>query len=102
MAKCRICSSDIAILTTDKEEEYNVLKEHVTLDELSGHLQAKYPFKKDPAILTDNSREAKACQVSQERRQLRDIIHSQYVKQFNDMLDRGVVSEISQGEIAAY
>ena len=27
---------------------------------------------------------------------------SQYVEQFTDMLDRGVVSEISQGEIAAY
>ena len=102
MAECHICSSDTAILTANEEEEYNILKEHVTLDELSGHLQAKYPFKKDPVILTDNSKEAKACQVSQEKRQLRNNIHSQYVKQFTDMLDRGVVSEISQGEIAAY
>ena len=74
------------------EEEYNMLKEHVTLDELSGYLQAKYPFKKDPVILTDNSKEAKACQVSQEKRQLRNNIHSQYVKQFTDMLDIGVIS----------
>ncbi len=95
MAECCICSSDTAILTADEEEEYNILKEHVTLDELSGHLQAKYPFKKDPVILTDNSKEAKACQVSQEKCQLKNNIHSQYVKQFNDMLDRGVVSKIS-------
>ena len=93
MAECRICSSDTAILTADEEEEYYILKEHVTLDELSGHLQEKYPFKKDPFILTDNSKEAKACQVSQEKRQLRNNINSQYVEQFTDMLDRGVVTE---------
>ena len=102
MAGCHICSSDPGILTADEEKEYNILKEHVTLDELSGHLQAKYPFKKDSAILTDNSKEAKACQVSQEKRQLRNNIHSQYVELFTDMLDRGVVSEILQGEITAY
>ena len=62
MAECRICSSDNAILTADEEEEYNILNEHIIQDELSGHLQAKYPYKKDPVILIDNSKEAKACQ----------------------------------------
>ena len=66
MAECHISSSDTAILTADEEEEYNILKEHVTLNELSGHLQAKYPVKKDPAVLIDNSQEAKACQIRQE------------------------------------
>merc|ERR1712002_849575 len=102
IAECRICSIDTAILTADEEEEYNILKEHVTLNELSGHLQAKYPFKKDPAVLIDNSKEAKACQINQEKRQLKNNIHSQYVEQFTDMLERGVITEISQGEIAAY
>ena len=101
MAECHICSSDTAILTADEEEEYNILKEQVTLDEISGHLQAKYPFKKDPVILTDNSKEAKVFQVSQEKLQLRNTIHSKYVDQFTDMLDRGVISKISQGEITA-
>ena len=68
MAECHICSSDTAILADDEEEEYNILKEHVTLNELSGYLQAKYPFKKDPDMLIDNSKEAKACQISQEKR----------------------------------
>ena len=102
MAECCICSSETAILTANEEEEYNILKEHVTLNELSGHLQAKYPFKKDPAILIDNGRDAKACQVSQERHQLKNNTHSEYVEQFTDMLDRGVVTEISQAEISAY
>ena len=94
MAKCGISSSDTAILTADKEEEYNILKEHVTLNELSGHLQAKYLFKKDPAILIDNSKKAKACPISQEKRQLKNNIHSQYVEQFTDMLERGAVTKI--------
>ena len=53
-------------------------------------------------MLIDNSKEAKACQISQEKCQLKNNIHSQYVKQFTDMLDRGAVTKISQGEIATY
>ena len=70
--ECRICSSETAILTAAEEEEYNILKEHVMLNESLGCLQAKYPFKKDPAILVNNGKEAKSCQISQERRQLKN------------------------------
>merc|ERR1712030_315117 len=102
MAECRICSSDTAILSANEEQEYNILKEHVIFNELSGHLQAKYPFKEDPGVLINNSKEAKACQVNQEKRQLKNAIHSKYVEQFVDMLNRGVISEISQTELDAY
>merc|ERR1712030_80592 len=90
------------ILSANEEQEYNILKEHVTFNELSGHLQAKYPFKEDPGVLINNSKEAKACQVNQEKRQIKNAIHSKYVEQFADMLERGIVSEISQAEIDAY
>ena len=102
MAECRICSSETAILTAVEEEKYNILKEHVTLNETLGYLQAKYPLKKDPTILIDNGKEAKACQISQERHQLKNDTHSQYVEQFRDMVERDVVSEISQAEMSAY
>ena len=85
-----------------EEEEYNILKEHVMLNETSGYLQAKYPFKKDPAILIDNRKEAKGCQISQERCQLKNDTHSQYVKQFRDMVERNVVSKLTQAEMSAY
>ena len=65
MAKCRICSRETAILTADEEEEYNILKEHVTLNDVSGHLQANYHFTKDPGVPIDNDKDTKACQVSQ-------------------------------------
>merc|ERR1712215_516309 len=68
----------------------------------SGQLQAKYPFKKNPGILLDNEREAKACQLSQERRQIKNGTHDQYVEQFKDMVSRNVVSEISDKDKAAY
>ena len=80
MAECRICSSETAILTAEEEEEYNILKENVTLNEDSGYLQAKYPFKKDPAVLIDNGKDAKVCQISQEKCQLKNNTHSQYVE----------------------
>ena len=102
ISQCRICSSDTAILTAAKEEEYNVIKEHVTFCKESGQLHAKYPFKKDPSILVDNGKEAKACQVSQEKRQLKNGTHQQYVDQFKDMMSRNVISEISAKERAAY
>ena len=47
MVECRICSSKIVILTAQEKEEYNILKEYVTLNDGSGHLQAKCPFKKE-------------------------------------------------------
>ena len=80
MAECRICSSETAILTAQEEEEYNILKEHVTLNEVSGHLQAKYPFKKDPAVLIDNGKEAKACQISQEKHQVHNKTNDQTIQ----------------------
>merc|ERR1712240_528563 len=86
ISQCRICSSDTTILTAAKEEEYNVIKEHVTVCKESGQLHAKYPFKKDPSILVDNGKEAKACQVSQEKRQLKNGTHQQYVDQFKDII----------------
>jgi len=101
MAECRICSSKTAIITAQKEKEYNILKEHITLNDVSGHLQAKYPFKKDPAVLIHNVKEAKACQISQEKPQVHKKIHDQYIEHFKDMLNCGVVLEITQQEISA-
>ena len=72
------------------------------MNESTDQLQAKYPFKKDPGVLIDNGKEAKACQISQERRQVKNNTHSQYVDQFKDMVSRNVVSEISQTEMLAY
>ena len=56
----------------------------------------------DPGVLIDNDKDAKDCQISQEHQQIRNKTHSQYIEQFMDMLNRGVVSEISQSEISAY
>ena len=80
MAEYRICSSETALLTAAEEEEYNVLPDNVTLDKTTGQLQAKYPLKKDPGVLIDNGKEPKACQISQERCQLKNKTHSQYIK----------------------
>ena len=71
------------------------------MDKAAGQLQSRYPFKKDPGVLIDNGKDAKSCQVTQERRQLRNQTHSQYIDQFQDMVNRGVISEISQNEVSA-
>ena len=94
MSECIICSSETALITAAEEEEYNVLCDNVTLDKTAGQLQARYPLKNDPGVLIDNGKEA--------RHQLKNKTHSQYVKQFRDMVSRNVVSEISQVEIYAY
>merc|ERR1712089_88188 len=91
ISQCRICSSETAILTATEEEEYNVLKEHFPFCKESDQLHDKYPFKKDPGVLLDNGREAKACQISQERRQIKNGTHNQYMEKFKDMVSRNVV-----------
>ena len=85
-----------------EEEEYCILKDHMIFDHVSGHLTAKYPFKVDPGVLVDNSTEALSCQKSQEKRQLKNGTHAQYVLQFQDMLQRGVVEEITPQEASQY
>ena len=102
MAECWICSSETAILTAAEEEEYKILKDCVIYNKSLGCLQAKYTFKKDPAVLIDNEKEAKTCQISQEILQIKNKTHSQYVKQYWDMVERNVVSEVSQSEVLAY
>ena len=72
MAKCRICSSKTALLTAQEECKYNILKEHITLDKASGHLQARYLFKKDPGVLIGNCKDVKASQITQECRQIKN------------------------------
>ena len=67
MTMCRICNSEKALLTTEEEEEYNILKENVTLNKVTGQLQANYSFMKDPGELIDIGKEVKACQTSQKR-----------------------------------
>ena len=102
MAECRICSIEKALLTAEEEKEYSNLCEYVTLNQITGQLQAKYPFKKDSGVLIDNGKEAKAWQINQERHQLKTKTHPQYIEQFRDMVNRNVVSEISQSEMDAY
>ena len=102
VSKCHLCNGDSSNLTFQEEEEYNVMNDHVNFNDTTGRLEAKYPFSKDPSILVNNWKEAKACQVNQEKRQLREGTHGQYVEQFRDMLDRNVISLISDAELSSY
>merc|ERR1712240_663575 len=64
MAEFHVCSSKTTLLTAQEEDEYNILKEHVTLDKALGYLQARYPFKKDLGVLINNGKDAKACEIN--------------------------------------
>ena len=99
VSQCHLYSSDRALLTAQEEEEYLKLKDHMVFNTVTGCLEAKYPFNADPSCLENNGRQAKACQVSQERWQLSNGSHSKYVEQFCDMVSRGVVSPFSQQEL---
>ena len=64
VSKCRLCNSDSSAVTAKEEEEYNIMNDHVIYNDTEGHLEAKYPFSKDPSILVNNWKEAKASQFS--------------------------------------
>ena len=53
-------------------------------------------------MLMDNGKEAKACHISQEKPQVHNKTHDQYVKQFRDIRKHGVISQITQKDISAY
>ena len=92
LKNCRICSADRALLNAQQEEEYHILKDHMKFNPESNKLEAKYLFSKDPEVLIENSKEALGCQISQERRQIKNSTHAMYIVQFQDMVRRKVPS----------
>ena len=58
----------MSILTVEEEDEFDVFKEHISLHEQIGYMKAKYPFKRNPSILMNDSNEARSCQINQEKR----------------------------------
>ena len=85
---CRLCSSEIALLSAREMEEYNVLRDHAEKDDTTGRLHVRYPFNTDPSCLI--------------KKQLKQGINKEYIQQFQDMVDRGVVSKIDQEELGLY
>ena len=98
----RICSTDRALLNAQEEEEYHILKDPIKFNSDSGKLEAKCPFSKDPQVLVDNSKETLDCQISQERRLIKNSTHAMYIEQFKDMVRRQVVSKVSKAQIQTY
>ena len=99
---CRICSSEKALLSASKQEEYCILKDHTVYDSVAGKLTAKYPFSQDPSVLTNNSSQALGARKSHERCQLKNGTNKLYVQQFEDMVKCGVVSKLTEKEKAVY
>ena len=52
---CRLCSSEIALLSAREMEEYNVLRDHAEKDDTTGRLHVRYPFNTDLSCLIKNN-----------------------------------------------
>merc|ERR1712074_238952 len=78
--------------------EYRIMKDNCNFEPSIGSLLARYPWNQDPGILQDNGNQALTFQKRLEVKQLKEGTFSEYAKCFKDMIDRRVISEITQQE----
>ena len=102
VSNCKFFSSDKALCSAQEELEYRFLKENCNYDPIIGHLIAKYPWHQNPSVLVNNGNSALAFQKRLEAKQLKEGTFLQYALCFRDMIDRGVVTELSPQELEAW
>ena len=105
MAKrCRECRFEIHELSRNSQQELAIMKENAVLDPIKKQWTTKYAFNSDPTELEDNYEQAVNIMKKQEDRMLKknkdDI--PKYCEQFQDLLDRGVLEEITEADRDKY
>ena len=96
---CKNCRFELHELSRTEQYELDVIRSNIQLDPIKNRWTATYPFKANPSLLVDNKEQAIALMKKQEKRLLNNNeAADQYRKAFQEFIDRGVISEITQEE----
>ena len=97
---CKFCSDEGFLISCQEEEEYKVIEDSVTVKD--GKTTLKFPFIKDPNVLSDTSfsmiKRAESLEKSLKRRGL----YEDYNTEFKKFIQRKVISEVTKAELNSY
>ena len=97
---CKICSDEGLLISCQEEEELKMIDDGIEVN--NGQTKCRYPFIKDPNILSDNReamiKRAGSMEKSLEKKGLRKA----YNDEFQKFIERKVISEISKEELDSY
>ena len=100
---CKNCSFLAHELSRTEQYQHRVIKENLSLDPVNDIITTTYPFEENPAVLEDNRGQAYALLQKTEKRLKQHPDHAKlYCEQWQDFIDRGVVTEITEEEAKAY
>ena len=105
MAKrCKECKFEIHELSRNSQQELAIMRENATLDPIKKQWTTKYPFKSDPNDLEKNYEQVVRIMEKQEDRMLKKNVEfvPKFCEQFQDLLDREVLVEISDEDRKSY
>ena len=100
---CNDCSFVAHELSRIDQYQYSVIRNNLSLDPVNDCFTTPYPYEREPTVLEDNRFQALALMEKTEKRLSRNPTYaSKYCEQFQDFIDRGVISEITDQEMTEY
>lgn len=97
---CKDCNFAAHELSRIDQYQYSVIRNNLRLDPVNDVFTTTYPYEQEPTVLEDNRSQAIALMQKTEKRLSRNPTHAkEYCEQFQDFIDRGVLSEITDEEM---
>ena len=95
---CRTCEESRTKVSQDDRKILERVEREMVLVPGEQRLEARYPWKPCASKMVENLTQATKIQGSIERRQIRDKRHSEYVKEFQKLMEKGAIRSLSQEE----
>ena len=91
---CKECNYKALHLSWKENEELKAIEDGLSYDMKKAKWIAKYPFKTDPSVLSDNRSQALSLMKGLEKRLIKTKMLDDFNTQFADAVDRGVFREL--------
>ena len=100
---CKDCRFETHQLSRIEQNELTEIRNNLQLDPINNTWSTSYPYKCDPNILENNRGQAIAFLERTEKRLYRNATTAKnYCDQFDDFIERGVLTEITEEEEKEY
>ena len=97
---CKFCTDENLMLSFKEEEEFRLIDESITVE--NGKTLCKFPFIKDPNVLSNNRLPMLKRSERLEQSLKRSNLLDSYNEEFQKFLDRGVISEVNEEDLKSY
>ena len=99
---CRVCEEKRTKISRDDRLVLERVEREMVLIPDKKILEAKYPWKPCAAKMRDNYGQAVKVQAAVEKRQVRDQRHADYVEEFEKLVEKGALRQLSEEEMSKW